>query len=302
MGSITEGTLRQYLKPLKDWSHFCTTSGCKMLEPESQHVLTFLVHKFNEGVSAGSLNTYRSALSFILGERISRDPWVTKFMRGIYKLRPARPRYDRIYELDPVLQFIERLYPLAGLSLREITLRLSLLLAIVTAHRKQTLSLIKLENISETSRGYEIRIPERIKTSRPGTCQPLLLLPRFVDMPKLCVASTLDHYLQLTKHHRGAVTSLFITTTKPFRAASKDTISNWLRQGLREAGINEEFAPHSIRHASTSAAFRKGVKVALIKDLAGWSEKSQVFDRFYNRPLVSSRHDFARAVLSRDTG
>lgn len=70
MASISKGTLKQYLKPLGEWARFCAESGSKVLEPEQHQVMDCLVKKFNEGVKAGILNIYRSALSFVMGERI----------------------------------------------------------------------------------------------------------------------------------------------------------------------------------------------------------------------------------------
>lgn len=297
MSSISEGTHRQYAKPLKEWATFCVENEYEVLVPEPHQVIEFLNRKFQQGVKAGTLNTYRSALSFVLGEKATRDPWVQRFLKGCYNLRPARPRYDRIYDIDPVLHMIEELYPLEKLSLENLTLRLAILLAIVTAHRKQTLALITIDNIKRTKDGFEIEIPDKIKTSRARAYQPLLHLPRFDDKQKLCAARTLERYLHVTEALRGQISSLFLTTTKPFKAATRDTISNWLRKGLKRAGITEEFAPHSLRHASTSTAFRRGVNISLIKNLAGWSEKSTSFDRFYNRPIISNKLDFAKAVL-----
>lgn len=75
MFSVTTGTLKQYLKPLREWSLFCMKIGYRRCE--AHQVLAFLTKKFNAGVSAGTLNTYRSALSFVLGERISRNSWIS---------------------------------------------------------------------------------------------------------------------------------------------------------------------------------------------------------------------------------
>lgn len=74
-------------------------------------------------------------------------------------------------------------------------------------------------------------------------------------------------------------------------------MSRWIRAFLVECGITSDYAPHSIRHASTSTALKKGVDLSVIKSLAGWSQNSQTFDRFYNRPLVKDRRKFAKAVL-----
>jgi len=84
-------------------------------------------------------------------------------------------------------------------SLQDLTDKAVVLLAVVTAHRKQTLSLTKISNIRRNS-GYEIEIPDRIKTTR--SCQPLLTLPIFRKNLKLCVATTLERYLAITRNIR----------------------------------------------------------------------------------------------------
>ena len=45
------------------------------------------------------------------------------------------------------------------------------------------------------------------------------------------------------------------------------------------------FSAYSTRHAATSSAYRIEVLLGEIRKMAGWSETSNVFARFYNRPL-----------------
>lgn len=147
--------------------------------------------------------------------------------------------------------------------------------------------------------GYEIMIPDRIKTTRPGACQPLLSIPFFPNNIKLCVATTLERYLAVTKDIRGNIDSLFITIRKPVKVASKDTISRWIRTFLVKSGVSREYGAHSIRHAATSAAFKKGIDINTFKNLAGWSQKSNTFNIFYNRPIVNKNSMFAEAIFSK---
>lgn len=215
----------------------------------------------------------------------------------MFNEKPTKAKYQRY--LGPVLKELERLYALENLSLQDLTDKLVvILLAIVTAHRKQTLSLIKISNIRKTNNGYEIEIPDRVKTTRLGSCQPLLTLPTFRENLKLCAAATLERYLAVTKDPRGTSNSLLIKTREPFKAASKETISRWIRAFLGKCGISAAYGSRSIRHVATSAAFKKGVDIAVIKSLAGWSEKSRVFDKFYNRPIVQKNNTFAEAILT----
>lgn len=290
--------MKQYQKPLKDWMAFCIRNGYTALDPEIPHVLAWLTEKYDEGASYGTINTARSALSLVCGSRVSKDPTISRLLRGIFNKRPSKPRSDQIYDLEPVLNKLEEFYPLADLNLVKLTEKLVVLLAVITAQRKQTLHLIKLNNILKTRQGYEIRIPDTIKTTRPGTFQPLLVLPRFDSRPTLCAARTLEAYMAATQPIRGGHDSLFLTTRRPYAAASKDTISRWIRSFLAQCGLGVNFAPHSIRHASTSAAWKKGVDMSIIKSLAGWSERSPTFDRFYNRLIVNTKIAFAEALVA----
>ena len=54
--------------------------------------------------------------------------------------------------------------------------------------------------------------------------------------PKLCVVSHLTEYLKRTKSYRNTE-KLFLTCIKPYRAASKDTISRWCKSIIKESGI-----------------------------------------------------------------
>ena len=107
----------------------------------------------------------------------------------------------------------------------------------------------------------------------------------------------MERYLKVTEGFRGNCDQLVITTIPPYRKASRDTLSRWIRALLTKCGVGKEYAPHNLRHASTSAALKKGIDMSVIKSLAGWSEQSKTFNHFYNRPIVKSKEDFARAVI-----
>ncbi|WAR22904.1 hypothetical protein MAR_036573, partial [Mya arenaria] len=87
-----------------------------------------------------------------------------------------------------------------------------------------------------------------------------------------------------TEHMRGTTQQLLITTQKPFRAATRDTVSRWIKTVLTKAKVGEQYKPHSVRAASTSAAKYKGVTLNTTIKTAGWSNDT-MFARFYNKPI-----------------
>lgn len=131
--------------------------------------------------------------------------------------------------------------------------KLITLLALVTAHRVQTLSLIFIQNIVVNNDNICIYIPDIIKTTRLGSKQPNLIIPFYTIKLEICPANTLLCYLEKTKTLRGEVKNLFISFKKPFRKVTSQTLSRWIKDILFESGIDTSvFSAHSTRHASTS--------------------------------------------------
>lgn len=261
-------------------------------------MLCFLSEKFKNGASYGTLNTYRSAISLISDNKIGDNELIRRFLKGAFNKNPPRPKYSHTWDVSIVLDYLEKLDPLETLSFNQLTEKTVTLLALCTAHRAQTLASIKITNISKAGHNIHIKIDDKIKTSGPGRFQPLLVLPEFKDKPSLCVVTALNRYLQVTQNLRGQENSLFISIKKPHASVGSQTIARWIKRVLQKSGIDVSvFKAHSVRHATTSAAFAKGVSFDTIKRTAGWTNKSQVFAKFYNRPIVQEENTFANVVL-----
>ncbi|KAB0805144.1 hypothetical protein PPYR_02114 [Photinus pyralis] len=212
------------------------------------------------------------------------------------RLRPSQPRYSNTWDPQLLLSYFEGLPK--ELSLRMLSQKLITLLALITGGRLQTLSLIRLSNISESQEEIQINITDPIKTSGLNKEQPTLHIPFYSEKPSLCVASTLKKYLATTKPLRAPNQDfLFVTTKRPHSTASKQTLSKWVKHALGSAGIDtSRFKPHSTRHSSSSAALRQGVSLESICRTVGWSEQTGTFAKFYNRPL-GDKTAFANAIL-----
>lgn len=285
---------------IRAWCLFCDANNLDRLSGSIPTILSFLSNLFAEGLSYSSLNSYRSALSFLLGSHVGSDDRMKKFFRGVALLRPAKPKYNVTWDVDLVFAFFCSQAPNEELPLSLLTKKLATLVALATGHRIQTLSLIDLRNISITSSAVSIRITDHIKTSGPGKPQPLLTLPFFEDKPMLCPARCVIHYRSRTSPLRGNLSKLFITFKKPFREASTDSIGRWIKQSLADSGIDTSvFGAHSTRHASSSKAANQGTNIDIIRQTAGWSKESSTFARFYQRPILNhSPVEFASAVFS----
>ncbi|XP_067204178.1 uncharacterized protein [Linepithema humile] len=269
--SITKTTLRQYECSLKRWWEFAHLEKIDLFNAKTTEIIKFLNNLFKKGASYSTLNTTRSTVSLISIYDINKDGLISRFLKGVFKQRPSIPKYATTWDITPVLNYIEKLHPLKELNLREAGEKVVTLLALTTAQRLQTLSLIDIDNIVKSDTGLNIKITERIKTSRPGAFQPELILPFFKEEPGLCVASAILDYIDYTKKLRNKNNKrLFIATVKPFGAISSQTIGHWIKRLLGKAGVDtNQFTAYSTRHAAVSAAYKQGVDITAIRRSAG---------------------------------
>lgn len=302
LASVSENTLKQYTVSYKLWWSYCAEHSIDVFEPTIPIIMAFLSDLFHKGASYGSVNSHRSALSLLLGNNVGSDERIKRLLKGMYRQKPSCPKYSRTWDPQIVLSKICNWYPNRELSLEKISKKLSVLLALCTAHRVQTLAFIRVSNIDRSSTGLNIHISDIIKTSAPGREQPLLFLPYFVENLGICPATTLNDYLSMTTELRpNSTDKLFITFKRPHKNATSQTISRWIRQTLAECGVDVNvFGAHSTRHASTSTAAAAGVSIDIIRKTAGWTNSSLTFAKFYNRPIQATDEGvFARSFLSR---
>ena len=100
--------------------------------------------------------------------------------------------------------------------------------------------------------------------------------------PSLCVCTCLKEYLKRTKPLRGTETKLFVSSTKPHKRVSRESLSRWIRTVMTSAGVDTTiFKPHSTRATATSKAKTASVPIQEILKTAGWSS-SRCFDKFYD--------------------
>lgn len=299
VSSVSKGTLKQYDTCFRRWWSFTISRNASPYTYNLTVILEFLNSLFLEGKTYSLLNSHRSALSFIFQIGDKDMKLISRYLKGIYNERPSKPKYNYTWDPHPVLLYLSSLFPLEELSLKSLTVKLCTLLALVSGHRMQTFSKIKIDNITHQQEKIEIFIKDRLKTSGPRNQQPVLLLPFFTENPRLCVASTLTAYIAKTNGLRPkGEDTLLLTVKRPHHAASSQTISRYVKMGLAASGIDTSvYTAHSTRHASTSAAFRAGVDIDAIRRTAGWTKTSHTFCRFYNRPLMPDPQTFAQGVL-----
>ena len=298
--SLSSSTLRQYDSTFKKWWLYCKQHNISPLKAGPQDVIKYLQCTFETDpkVSYNTLNTHRSALSLIL-ESVGKDPAVTRVLKGFFRLRPPKRKYNITWDIKMVLDYFNSQADNEDLSLQLLTRKVASLLLLTTAQRLQTLARIRVENVVIQPDRIIITIPDHLKTTARHRNQPALELPFFTENPKICVASAITKYIEKTAPFRTEGQEfLFLTSRKPFMTASSQTIGNWIKKQIKDAGVDTRiFSAYSVKHAAVSAAVRYGVSFNDIRRTAGWSEGSMMFVKFYCCPLQPI-NSFAKVILN----
>ena len=254
---------------------------------------------YDNGLGYSALNTARSALSTIIslqGNKSFGDhPLVTRLLKGVFNTRPTLPKYTVVWDVNTVLDHLKTLHPPKSLSLKDLTLKLIMLLALLSGQRCQTLHALNIKDMYITENNVEFIITDLLKTSKPGKQNTKVEFRPYDKDPSLCAVSYLTEYLTRTKKLRMD-RKLLISYQKPHKAVSKDTVGRWLKMGLKAAGIDTSiFGAHSTRAASTSAADSHMVPITTIMECAGWSSEN-TFMKFYRKP-IQEKGNFGKELL-----
>ena len=294
--STRKSTKTLYKTYLLKWQKFCNNHGHEPLKPNATVLVNFLQTLLDEPGHRGysAINTARSAISSLtvadsVGS-VGSHPLVKALMAGVHNLRPPRPRYAEIWDPNCVLNFLRRQGPARSMCIKLLVKKLCMLILLATGQRGQIIRALKVGNMTVSKNSYKFKVENSdLKQGRIGYRPNILELKAYPADKRLCVHNYLTRYLERTLDMRGTTQELILTTQKPYKAASRDTISRWMKEVLRNAGIDTTvFGPGSTRSATTSKALAAGASIDEILQAGGWSRAS-TFQKFYNRPLVKAK-------------
>ena len=299
--SWRSGTRKQYATYLEKWRRYCSTRSIDPICPPVEEGINFLAELYDSGIGYSAINTARSAISSIvtLANNMSfgTHPMVCRFLKGVFELKPSLPKYKNIWDVNTVLAYLSNLHPPPGLTLKDLTFKTTMLLALLSGQRCQTLHLLSVSNMVLKDDSCVFIINKLLKTSRPGKHVSDLTFTAYSPDNRLCPIVCLSEYVKRTSHLRKGSDQLLVSFQKPHKPVSTDTISRWLKTVLEKSGIDTSvFKGHSTRAASASAAATCKVPLSTIMDNAGWSNAT-TFGRFYRKPIVTSSKAYGQLLL-----
>ena len=302
LGAARSNTHSAYQSAWNAWSRWCSTRKADPMSASANDVLTFLSDYFDSGMSYSSVNVARSMLSttFGLAESsldIGRNPLVSKLMKGIYNIKPPSPKYVSTWDPSVVLSYFDSTAG-TSFSILQLARRTATLLALNSLSRCADLASIQLPSIRFSDGDVSFSLSRPRKAQHSGPLHSLSVGAWHQNLA-ICPNAFLKLYIDRTAPLRNKENDalLFIGCNKPHRPVSSSTIGRWIKDQLKEAGIDTSiFSAHSARGAAASKAMAQGIPIQSILNQGHWARES-TFAKFYKRTVPSNISDVGQAVL-----
>ena len=111
MASWRSGTTKQYQTYLDRWKKYCQEHKVDLFNTVLKHPIEFLVSLYKAGLCYSAINTARSALSAMLickdGFKFGEHPLVCRYVKVVFELKPALPRYSEVWDVNIVLDYLK---------------------------------------------------------------------------------------------------------------------------------------------------------------------------------------------------
>lgn len=217
-------------------------------------------------------------------------------MKGVSISRPPQPRYEHTWDVSVVTSYLAQLGENSELSMKQLSQKLCMLMALTCPERSSIMVSLNINYMRHYPEGVRFSHTSFRKRTHCGNLGESVY-PKFIDR-SLCPVACLKVYLERTKnwrHKNDDKPLLFLSFKKPHKPVSPATLSRWLKEIIRQSGIESIFKGHSVRGASTSAAKAAGLSIDTIISMADWTNKS-TFNKFYYRPSLPVK--YGTSVLS----
>ena len=298
MASWRPATQKSYATVIYKWKLFAARAKVDPISPPITKAVNFLAEQLQGGSSLSALCVARSALSAYLDiDNFGKQEIVKRFFKGAFEMSPSIPEKSRMSTWNPhlVLRYLETLAPHNMITLKETTLKTTMLLALLSGQRSQTIHGLDVNNMLLSKDTCTFFIMKTLKHSRKGKHQDPLEFKAFKQNINLCVVNLISNYLERTGPLRQDSCQLLISFNKPHRPVSKDTIKRWIKEVLSRSGIDtSKYTAHSTRASSTTFV-SKSVSIKTILAAAGWSHED-TFTKYYKKDI---HYNFGQVLLSK---
>ena len=203
LSSWRDKSSRSYNSSFSKWARWCEQWDRNSVLGPISDIANFLAELYQEGYQYSSINVYHSSISMthdkVDGYLTGQRPTVVRLMKEVFNKRPPLPRYTHSWDVSKVTSYISSLNVNDNLSLKILSLKLVMLLALTRPTRSSDLSSLDLRCLKLLPDGIQFYPSELAKKSRPSKSVAPFIFPAFPSDNKLCPKVTLLSYISRTE-------------------------------------------------------------------------------------------------------
>jgi hypothetical protein len=124
-------------------------------------------------------------------------------MKGVIETKPSLPRYTKTWDVNIVITYLDALGPPDGLTMKVLTYKVVMLLALLSGQRCETLYALDINGMQLDSDKCIFTIRTLLKTFRVGHHLTPIKLLAFKHDPAFCIVTHLERYIDRTRTLRG---------------------------------------------------------------------------------------------------
>ena len=192
-----QSTNKSYDCAWTKWNSWCNRRKVNPISATVKDILTFLSDQFDNNLQYRTVNVLRSAISsihpWIEGKPVGQHPLVIRLMKGIANERPPKPRYTTTWDVAEVTTYLSALGENKTLSLKLLTKKLLMLLALVSPERASVLWELDIRYLKKQPDGVVFTLIKPRKSGDPMS-RAKATFPRFLQDTTLCPCDCLETY------------------------------------------------------------------------------------------------------------
>ena len=202
--TTTNRTEKTHSSVWQKWTSWCSKQQINPLSTPLEAIVNFLAGQFDSGMGYCTLNVYHSAISTthpqIQGFNVGEHPLVVQLFKGIFNSCPPMPRYVTTWDVDTVIKYLGELGPNEKLTLKQLSKKLVVLLALTSAERSSELIAHDLRFRQFHPEGVSFNLPEFTKGVRAGKPLKTSFHASFPENELLCPCACLQGYEKCIKN------------------------------------------------------------------------------------------------------
>ena len=230
------------------WVSWCCRQQIDPVCWPLSEILNYLSTLFEKVLQYRTINSHRSAISayhkYVDGKPVGKHQ------------RSPQPCYTFFWDVEIVLVYLKtNMSDNSQLPDKYLKHKLTAFMALLSVSRASSLQHINIKFMARKDMSYKFYFHKLHKSWLRGKAPPTVSYQVYIQDPNLFVVKTLDEYISRTEGWRSGEegNELFLSFVNPHKPVVSSTISVWLKNVLRKAGIDiSTFKAHSTRSASTS--------------------------------------------------